>query len=155
MFFTTSGSTCQIGSARPNWSPRQLVAADFATEAWTLVEGVNSLGRIAGEWGVEEFNTPNPNNPADPQISTVIKAARPSLAMQITAGVIEGDNGQRMMVAAENAVDTYAFQIVLPDSQPRLFIALVTAADHVFDEANAVVCWSFTLKLQSNVYRGA
>ncbi|MDR6101017.1 hypothetical protein QE369_001195 [Agrobacterium larrymoorei] len=154
MFFTTSGSTLEIGTARNDWIARLASAADFASEVWTPVAGVNSLGRIAGEWGTEDFIAGNPDNPDDPRIPTSIKTARPLLTMQINAAVLGGDPGQSLMIAAESTVDPFAFRLILPSGQTRSFIALVVAADHIFDEANAVVCWSFSLKPQSNIHRG-
>lgn len=155
MFFTASGSIFEIGSARPDWQARQVSASDFDGEVWTPVAGLNSLGRIAGEWQTEETIRPDGYAPDEPQIPTIEKIARPASSMLVVAGVVDGDPGQAGMVAAETALHPFAFRISTPDGGQRRFIAFVLSADHVFDEASAVICWSFSIRLQSNVQRGA
>lgn len=155
MFFTASGSTFEIGSARPQWQARQVVASDFNSEVWTPVAGLNSLGRIAGEWQVQEILISDGDAPDAPQIPTIDKVARPAMSMQIVAGIIEDDAGQEKMLLAEASVDAFAFRLSTPDGAQRRFVALVVGSDQTFDEANSVLCWSFSLRLQSNIQRGA
>ena len=76
MFFTASGSIFEIGSARPDWQARQVSASDFDGEVWTPVAGLNSLGRIAGEWQTEETIRPDGYAPDEPPIPTIEKIAR-------------------------------------------------------------------------------
>ncbi|MEW9522375.1 hypothetical protein MRBLRH8O_000155 [Agrobacterium radiobacter] len=155
MFFTASGSTFEIGFIRSDWHARQVVASDFDGEVWTPVAGLSSLGRISGEWQVQENLIPGGFAPDQPQIPTIDKVARPALSMQIVAGIVENDAGQEMMMLAEASVDAFAFRLSTPDGSRRQFIALVVAADQTFDEANSVLSWSFSLRLQSNIQRGA
>lgn len=155
MFFTASGSTFEIGSMRPDWHARQVAASDFDAEVWTPVAGLSSLGRIAGEWQIQEVSFPEGSAPDQPQIPTIDKVARPALAMQIIAGIVDGDAGQDMMLQAEASVDAFSFRLSTPDGSQRRFIALVVSADQTFDEANSVLSWSFSLRLQSNIQRGA
>lgn len=153
MFFVTAGTTFHIGAARPGWLARLVAGGDFSGEAWTEVRGLSSLGRTSGEWGGEEILTPDPLAPDDAQMATFEKTIRPAVSMQITAGIIEDDPGQIAMLAAENSLDAFAFRMVLPNGAQRRFIALVMAADHAFDEANSVLSWAFSLRLQSNMLR--
>ena len=153
MFFVTAGTKFYIGDARPDWSARLVTGADFSGEGWVEFAGFNSLGRAAAEWCVEQQTLPDPYDPGAPLMINYTKTTRPDLSMQVVAGILEDDLGQIAMLTAENSLDAFAFRMTLPNGARRRFIALVMAADHTFDEANSVLCWAFTLRLQSNMLR--
>jgi hypothetical protein len=153
MFFVTAGTTFDIGGVRPDWTARMVAGGDFADEDWVEVRGLNSLGRASGEWSAEEDTIPDPGNPDGAVMTTLTKTTRPTVSMQIVAGILEDDPGQVGMLDAETSLEAFAFRITLPNGARRMFVALVMAADHAFDEANSVLCWAFTLRLQSNMLR--
>lgn len=153
MFFVTAGTTFDIGGVRSNWRARLVVGSDFTGEDWIGVHGLSSLGRASGEWGLEDISRPDPFDPGAAIMPTFCKTTRPAVSMQIVAGIMEDDPGQIAMLAAERSLDAFAFRITLPNGALRRFIALVMSADHTFDEANSVLCWAFTLRLQSDMLR--
>ncbi|WP_312620426.1 hypothetical protein [Agrobacterium pusense] len=151
MLFTTSGSTLEIGAARVDWSARPVTDADFTDEAWIIVGGVSSLGRVEGDWTTQDISLPDGADPDQPQIPTHSKVTRPLKSMQVIAGIMEDDPGQIAVIEAETYIEPYAFRLTLPSGATRRFIALVNSCNHVFDEANAVLAFSFSLLLQSNM----
>ncbi|MCA0257135.1 MAG: hypothetical protein LCH47_11135 [Proteobacteria bacterium] len=153
MFFAAAGSRLLIGGSRPEWMARIAAADDFAGEAWTEVAGVQSLGRVSGEWQTVSDTLPRASDPDAPVFENHVKAVRPTLAMQIVVAVAEDDAGQLGLLAAESADTAFAFRLVLPSGAERLFIALVISAEQAIEEAGSVLCWSFGLLLQSNLVR--
>lgn len=154
MFFTAQGSRFFIGAARPGWVARPAAAPDFEGESWVQVEGVQSLGRIGGEWQTASWTAPDGAEPDAPLMTVHEKSVRPDLSMQVIAATVEDDPGQLAMLAAENDPSAYPFRIEFQSGASRSFVALVNQAEQAVDEANSILCWSFGLLLQSTLLRG-
>lgn len=151
--FSLAGSQFSIGGVRTEWRAATIDAAVFAGETWISVGGATSLGSMSGDWSTQDVTTPNPMDPDAPLIPQHAKAMQPARSMQIAVDLDPSDAGQIRMLAAEQAVDPYAFRIVFPNATQRLFVALVIGANDRMDEANNVVGLVFSLILQSNVVR--
>lgn len=151
MFFATSGSSFFIGEARPGWEAQRISGAAFADEGWIEVGDLTNLGRISGEWQTQEVVLPNCEDPDEPPMPTHDKSVRPARTMQVIVNMDDNDAGQLAMLNAEDSVNAFAFRVVLPDGATRMFIAIVVGAEQVFEDANSVASYAFSLILQSNV----
>lgn len=177
MLISAVGSRFFIGSLK-GWkypvqglgriSDYSVTAEDFTGTDWQEVKGVRGLGRIGGEWELQEGWTPNyVPIPKDYYAYDVhlgghdsfeyplrAKSVAPLLAMEIVVALDEEDGGQLAILAAERTTFNYPFRLMLSNGVSRFFIALVTKSDLSMDEADAVVCWTFGLVLQSTLVRG-
>ncbi len=151
--YATTGTKFFVGSPRPAWRAGHVDAGAFAADAWTEVQNLENLGRIGGEWELEDTTAPIQGDPDAPTFQTLEKISRTAPRMVLSAGASEGDAGQLALLAAYDAVDAYGFRLVLPDGAQRLFIALAVRFEDIFEASNKVIGFQAELAIQSNVVR--
>lgn len=158
---TTTGSKIFIGGVRPGWQAGPVAAGDFAADVWTVINHAESLGRVGGEWGIEDATKMPAGDPGGPVYENRAKVTRKATSMELILGLNAVDAGQIALLSAFDSLHPFAFRIDFSDTpigpapapSRRLFVALVASLDDVLDGANRVVGMACELILQSSVAR--
>lgn len=152
MLFATAGAKIYIGGVQAMKSADH-VEADFSTETWTEITGMDSLGSLGDSSSeiTQEF--------IGEKRAKRIKGTRNAGSMEIVAAINYADPGQLALIAAEKTRDDYAFRVVFDDApaggtpSERMFIAAVGSATEAFDTANNTMKLNASLWVNSNVVR--
>lgn len=152
MIFSTAGSKLYIGGTQ-DMKSADFVEADFSTETWTEITGLESLGSVGdtseeiAQAVVGEGRTKR------------IKGTRNAGAMEVVMAINYADAGQQALLAAEKTPQDYAFRVVFNDApeggtpSERMFIAKVGSVSEAYDTANSVMKLNSSLWVNSNVVR--
>ena len=152
MIYATAGAKLYIGGAHSMKSADH-VEADFSTETWVEITGLESLGSLGDSSSeiTQAF--------IDSKRAKRIKGVRNAGSMEVICGINYADDGQQALIAAEKASDDYAFRIVFDDApangtpSERMFIAAVGSAVEAYDAADTVMKLNASLWVNSNVVR--
>lgn len=125
--FPVAGCSLYIGGQLSD-KATDFVAADFATQTWTLIDGWSSMGS-AGDTAAA-ITTSLINRGRDIKQ----KGTKNAGSMQNTFARILSDAGQTAMIAAVNSTSSYAFKIALNDA-----VAATTATVTITIAAPGVV----------------
>lgn len=134
------------------------VAADFTSEVWVEIGGLDSLGSLGDSSEAVSQAIIN-----EARVKT-LKGTRSAGTMEVVAAIDNADAGQLAAIAAEKTPYDYAFKVELndkpaagasPKNGERLFIAKVMSASEVFDTANNVMKRNLSLAVNSNIVRVA
>ncbi|WP_145111368.1 hypothetical protein [Cereibacter sediminicola] len=154
MIFATNGAKCYIGGviADPG---ADVTETTFASQSWTEIKEVESLGTFGDSASEITFESLNQNR------TKRLKGTRNAGAMDLICGLDYADAGQLALIAAEKTIHDYAFRIVFNDApaggtpSERMFIAKVASASEAMDAANAVLKLNASLWINSNIVRVA
>jgi hypothetical protein len=155
--YATAGSKLYIGAAIEQQSD-DFVAADFTSQTWTEVTGLEGLGSIGDTSQAVTIDLINESR------QKTLKGTRSAGNMEVVCAVDPTDAGQLALIAAEKSKSDFAFRLVLNDaptsgSSPtpseRLFIAKVMSQSEQLDQANSIMKLNATLAVNSNIVRVA
>lgn len=148
--FTTAGAKLFIGAVVKN-KYSDFVLSDFASQAWTEINGLENIGSLGDTSEEVTFSV------IGSMRVQKYKGLRNAGNMEVVVGVDYADAGQKALRAAERTPHDYAFRLVLNDApangtpSERLFIAKVMSTSEEAGEANNIVKLKTTLAINSNV----
>lgn len=152
--FAAAGTRLYIGGVLDD-KDSNFVLANFGTQVWTEIGSLENLGTFGDQAETISVNFYGLER------TKKFKGTRDAGIMEVVAGLDYSDAGQLAVLAAEKTDRNYAFRIVFDDApeggtpSERLFIALVTSATEVLDEANSVARLNFSLAINSNIVKVA
>lgn len=156
-FFATAGSKVSIGAALAMKST-DFVVADFTSQTWTEITGVESLGTIGDQ--AQAITQSIVGEARD----KTIKGTRNAGTMELVVAIDYADAGQLAAIAAEKTPHDYAFKIEFndkpatgasPKNSLRYFVGKVMSAAEVLDQANNVMKLNLSVAINSNIVRVA
>lgn len=153
--YPVAGMKIYIGGVLSDKST-DFVAADFAAQVWTEIDGWNQMGSLDDT--AAEITTAMINRGRDQKQKGTAQAP----SMQNVFAIIPTDAGQTALIAAARPSNknNYAFKIEGNDSlgvsnSQRLFVALAMGAGEQGGEANTIQMMNATLAINSNIVKVA
>lgn len=109
--FATAGSHFLIGGALAQRAT-DFVAADFASQTWTEIHGLEGLGSLGDTSEVITFDGIEGNR------RVKMKGTRDAGTMEVVCAIDAADAGQTAVIAAERTPHDFAFRLILNDAPP-------------------------------------
>jgi hypothetical protein len=149
----TAGSKLYIGGTAVTDKWDDFVAADFTTQTWTEISGVEDLGTAGDKASVISVNVIGSDR------TKKLPGTRDAGQMTVVTALDPADAGQLAAIAALGSSTLSAFKLEFPDKgtgtgaapTTRLFAAYVSSAEEGYSSANNEMKLTLVLEINSNV----
>lgn len=149
--FSVAGSKLYIGSSIDAHST-DFILSEFDGQSWVAISWIENLGQVGDESASIAFSA------IENARTLKLKGVRDAGTMSLVVGVDYGDEGQTMLVAAEQSPNNFAFKLLFNDmpaggtsGSVRYFIAQVMSVREQFDTVNNVIKMAASLGVNSNI----